>query len=144
MVLGHLLEIAGGIPGRKILYDVIYSFHVPAFLFLSGMFARLDRGRFLFGLCLPYLALQVLYLSWARLLGEQQTQLEFARPYWLLWYLFALMVYHVCCPSTTLPAGRDRCCWWQGPLHWRYWRALTGPSAIPGAPPGCLFFSPGF
>ena len=98
VVLGHLLEIAGGIPGRKILYDVIYSFHMPAFLFLSGMFARLDRGRFLFGLCLPYLALQVLYLSWARLLGEQQTQLEFARPYWLLWYLFVLMLYTLLLP----------------------------------------------
>lgn len=108
VVLGHLLEIAGGIPGRKILYDVIYSFHMPAFLFLSGMFARLDRGRFLFGLCLPYLALQVLYLSWARLLGEQQTQLEFARPYWLLWYLFALMVYHVLLPVYDTPSRQGQ------------------------------------
>ena len=108
VVLGHLLEIAGGIPGRKILYDVIYSFHMPAFLFLSGMFARLDRGRFLFGLCLPYLALQMLYLSWARLLGEQQTQLEFARPYWLLWYLFALMVYHVLLPIYDTPSRQGQ------------------------------------
>ena len=43
VVLGHLLEIAGDFPHRELLYELIYSFHMPAFLFLSGMFARFDR-----------------------------------------------------------------------------------------------------
>ena len=30
---------------------------MPAFLFLSGMFARFDRGKFIFGMALPYLVL---------------------------------------------------------------------------------------
>ncbi len=108
VVLGHLLELANAVPGQKILYDVIYSFHMPAFLFLSGMFARLDRGKFLFGLCLPYLALQVLYLAWARMLGEPNVKLEFSQPYWLLWYLFVLIVYHALLPIYDTPSREGR------------------------------------
>ncbi len=108
VVLGHLLELTRAVPGRKILYDVIYSFHMPAFLFLSGMFARLDRGKFLFGLCLPYLALQMLYLGWVRMLGDADAQLEFSRPYWLLWYLFALIVYHALLPIYDTPSRQGR------------------------------------
>lgn len=51
-VLGHLLEIAGEFPHRELLYALIYSFHMPAFLFLSGMFARFDRTKWLFGMAL--------------------------------------------------------------------------------------------
>lgn len=42
VVFGHLLEL---FPGAEKLYRVIYSFHMPAFLFLSGYFARLDLRR---------------------------------------------------------------------------------------------------
>ena len=34
VVLGHLLEIAVEFPQKEILYTLIYSFHMPAFLFL--------------------------------------------------------------------------------------------------------------
>ncbi|WP_297195804.1 acyltransferase family protein [uncultured Flavonifractor sp.] len=40
VVLGHLLEITPDIPYKRELYYLIYSFHMPAFLFLSGIFAR--------------------------------------------------------------------------------------------------------
>ena len=108
VVLGHLLEIARGIPHWKILYDVIYSFHMPAFLFLSGMFARLDRGKFLFGLCLPYLGLQVLYQIWDGFLLERSVEVGIAQPYWLLWYLFALIIYHLLLPIYDTPDRQKR------------------------------------
>ena len=86
VVLGHLLELAEGFPHREFLYAVIYSFHMPAFLFLSGMFARFDRIRYIFGLALPYLLLQTLYTSFVHALGDPYVHVEFSRPYWLLWY----------------------------------------------------------
>ena len=92
MVLGHLLEVASAFPHKQVIYTVIYSFHMPAFLFLSGMFARFDRVKWLFGLCLPYLALQTLYILFARQMYDPGLPLQFSQPYWLLWYLFALAV----------------------------------------------------
>ena len=50
VVLGHLLEICGSFPGAGFLYRTIYSFHMPAFLFLSGYLPVLTGGR-LFSVC---------------------------------------------------------------------------------------------
>ena len=108
VVLGHLLELAEGFPHREFLYAVIYSFHMPAFLFLSGMFARFDRIHYIFGLALPYLLLQTLYTSFVHALGDPYVHVEFSRPYWLLWYLFALMVYTALLPVYDSPSRWGR------------------------------------
>ena len=63
---------------------MIYSFHMPAFLFLSGMFARFDRIHYIFGLALPYLLLQTLYTSFVHALGDPYVHVEFSRPQRLL------------------------------------------------------------
>lgn len=108
VVLGHLLEIAGEFPYKEILYAVIYSFHMPAFLFLSGMFARFDRGKWIFGMALPYLVLQGLYTAFVEKLGDPYVHVQFSRPYWILWYLFVLMIYTLLLPvyDAPSPAGR--------------------------------------
>lgn len=108
VVLGHLLEIAGEFPQKEILYTLIYSFHMPAFLFLSGMFARFDRGKWIFGMALPYLLLQWVYTAFVEKLGDPWVHVQFSRPYWILWYLFVLMIYTLLLPvyDTPSPAGR--------------------------------------
>lgn len=104
VVLGHLLEIAGEFPHRELLYALIYSFHMPAFLFLSGMFARFDRAKWLFGMALPYLLLQWLYTAFVEKLGDPWVHVQFSRPYWILWYLFVLMVYTILLPVYDTPS----------------------------------------
>lgn len=108
VVLGHLLEIAGEFPHRELLYELIYSFHMPAFLFLSGMFARFDRIKWIFGMAVPYLIFQWLYTSFVEKLGDPYVHVQFSRPYWILWYLFVLAVYTLLLPvyDTPSPAGR--------------------------------------
>lgn len=108
VVLGHLLEIAGEFPHKETLYTLIYSFHMPAFLFLSGMFARFDRGKFIFGMALPYLVLQALYTSFVEKLGDSYVHVQFSRPYWLLWYLFVLMLYTLLLPVYDIPSRWGR------------------------------------
>ncbi|MBM6723845.1 acyltransferase family protein [Pseudoflavonifractor phocaeensis] len=81
VVLGHLLEIAGEFPHKETLYTLIYSFHMPAFLFLSGMFARFDRGKFIFGMALPYLVLQTFYTSFVEKLGDSYVHMQFSTPH---------------------------------------------------------------
>lgn len=108
VVLGHLLEITGEFPHKELLYDFIYSFHMPAFLFLSGMFARFDRVKWIFGMAMPYLLLQWLYTAFVEKLGDPYVHVQFSRPYWILWYLFVLAVYTLLLPvyDAPSPAGR--------------------------------------
>ena len=108
VVLGHLLEIAGEFPHKETLYAVIYSFHMPAFLFLSGMFARFDRSKWIFGMALPYLVLQWLYTAFVEKLGDPWVHVQFSRPYWILWYLFVLAIYTLLLPVYDAPSPTGR------------------------------------
>lgn len=108
VVLGHLLEIAGEFPHKETVYAVIYSFHMPAFLFLSGMFARFDREKWIFGMALPYLALQWFYTAFVEKLGDPYVHVQFSRPYWILWYLFVLAIYTLLLPVYDLPSRWGR------------------------------------
>ena len=44
VLLGHFLELFVGAFSSD-LYKIIYSFHMPAFLFLTGFFARFNRRK---------------------------------------------------------------------------------------------------
>lgn len=108
VVLGHLLEIAGEFPHWELLYELIYSFHMPAFLFLSGMFARFDRIKWIFGMAVPYLLFQWIYTSFVGKLGDPYVHVQFSRPYWILWYLFVLAIYTLLLPIYDVPSPAGR------------------------------------
>lgn len=83
VVFGHLLEL---FPGAEKLYRVIYSFHMPAFLFLSGYFAHLDIRRLLW----PYLLFQLVFPLCDTLLFGDRFTFRLILPYWICWYLLTL------------------------------------------------------
>ena len=89
VVFGHLLEpLSGGTV--NFLYLLIYSFHMPAFIFLSGWFSgRTTLRRTLTGVLLPYLVFQLAYLLYAGL------PVQFYAPYWIMWYLFTLFLWRL-------------------------------------------------
>ena len=92
VVFGHLLEPQYG-GGPNFLYLMIYSFHMPAFIFLSGWFSRNSAlKKNLTGVLLPYLVFQVVYLLYAGL------PVQVYSPYWILWYLFALFLWRLPAP----------------------------------------------
>ena len=88
VVLGHLLERGGRESGG---YLLIYTFHMPAFLFLSGWFARFQPRRLL-TLAGLYLCFQFLYRAMESILFHAPFSLELFTPYWLLWYLPVLLL----------------------------------------------------
>lgn len=98
VVMGHLLELSTSIPFQTAAYKCIYTFHMPAFLFLSGMFASFRRSRIVFSLLMPYLVAQVAYRYFESWLSGSDLHLTFLQPFWLLWYLFALLIYHCLLP----------------------------------------------
>lgn len=112
VVFAHLLEIRSPFPLGGALYRMIYSFHMPVFLFLCGWFAMFDRIKLLFGLFFPYLMLQTAYVFFQRWLYGTDVLLQFTTPYWLLWFLLALFFYHLLLPLYDVASPRMRLAAW--------------------------------
>lgn len=108
VVLGHLLEYSGSFPGAGFLYRTIYTCHMPAFLFLTGYFARFDRRKIIRGWVIPYVLFQTAYLLFDRWLYGTETALQYTTPYWILWYLVASTLYHLLLPMYDVASRRQQ------------------------------------
>jgi len=91
VVFGHCLETFeyyGGI------YRIIYLFHMPAFIFISGYFMRFSLKKLLVDYLYPYVIFQILYLAFDSLfISGDMFEIQFTNPYWILWYLMAMILY---------------------------------------------------
>ena len=94
VVLSHFLELCPGDATETPVYLTIYSFHMPAFIFLSGLFSKYSKGN-MRRLAAIYILFQLLYRSFARfclgITGALTPSAILTLPYWLLWYLPVLL-----------------------------------------------------
>ena len=90
VVFGHLLELVITKGHAKYIYELIYSFHMPFFIFLSGYFYKFNFSRILQKLFCPYVVMQTVYLLFDRWILGNNTTLQYHKPYWILWYLLAM------------------------------------------------------
>ncbi len=97
VVLGHLLEL---VPGQKSewLYYVIYTFHMPAFVYITGYFSRPDSGKRFFTIVYTYILYQIFYLIFQRYGLGLEVPIQFTYPYWLLWYLVSMSSWQLILP----------------------------------------------
>lgn len=99
VVFGHMLELfMGKNSPERVLYLVIYSFHMPLFAFVSGVFARYNPVKIKNNMIYPYLIFQTLYLLFSNRILEKDADVQYTTPYWLLWYLFAIIVWNLVLP----------------------------------------------
>lgn len=83
------------------LYTVIYLFHMPAFIFISGYFAKSFRkkGYLLKSfqkILLPYFLFQIIYSVVYYLIGKEETiEFDFLQPHWSLWFLLSLFFWNL-------------------------------------------------
>lgn len=90
------------------IYVGIYSFHMPLFVFLSGIFARerlegRDYSKIVWTLVLPLVVFQLLYIGMSRLTGWYEYSLF--TPYWLLWFIASMIFWRLLLPLFASPAG---------------------------------------
>lgn len=99
VLMGHFMELFKG-ELTSDFYKIIYSFHMPAFLFLTGFFARFDRRKIVFHLIYPYILFQILYRIFDALIYKEKGTftIEFGTPYWLLWYLLVTIFCYLLLP----------------------------------------------
>ncbi len=94
VVFGHVLERIY-FPGNKWLYQAIYAFHMPAMVFLSGLYYKRNNTKLWRTTFLPYLIFQVIYLAEAAWEGGKPLVLQFSTPSWILWYMLALVLWNL-------------------------------------------------
>lgn len=98
VIAGHLMEVCTAGKSGLPLYRVIYSFHMPVFMLISGFFGkfRIQKLLKLGGL---YLVFQVAYHVFVQVILRHiplgSLSISFTTPYWLLWYLL-VMLYNTC------------------------------------------------
>ncbi len=94
MVFGHILEFAHTRPGNFEAYVIIYSFHMPLFVFISGYFSKnVDKVRenAFSSLFVPYL----LFTMLNGIILDGKVLINPFQPAFALWYLLALFAWRL-------------------------------------------------
>ena len=82
------------------LYLVIYLFHMPAFILISGHFSKEiksleDLKKIGKTLLLPYIIFQVLYSLYYKNIFGDVVEIEFFEPRYALWFLLSMIMWKV-------------------------------------------------
>ncbi|MEU4656685.1 acyltransferase family protein [Streptomyces sp. NPDC023723] len=106
VAMGHSWEpLKGDSRVLEGLYQVVYAFHMPAFIIISGFFSRSfdmrpDRlRRLLTGVVVPYVLFETAYSLFNRYAGGSPDQeISLLDPWYLTWFLIALFVWRLTTP----------------------------------------------
>lgn len=83
------------------LYTFIFLFHMPAFIMISGYFAKGYRKKGYFiksikKILIPYVIFQIIYSLFYFLSGESTSlHINFFQPHWTLWFLMSLFCWNI-------------------------------------------------
>lgn len=93
VVFGHFIEIYITKDNKiRYIYEFIYIFHMPLFIFISGYFSKkIDgiRKKSINNLLIPYIILNFLYYTYSYLI-EGNHKINFFYPGFTLWYILSL------------------------------------------------------
>lgn len=90
VVFGHAITYYES-PIKNYLYQFIYSFHMPAFAFVSGLcHPKKIQYKKLIMLMVQYISLQTVFLIFESIVQNKAIELQYHVPFWILWYIFAL------------------------------------------------------
>ncbi|MCT2195201.1 acyltransferase family protein [Paenibacillus sp. p3-SID1389] len=108
VVVGHIIIPLNSGVTFKPLFTLIYSFHMPLFIFISGYFSKNIGSdnygkRIIANLLIPYLIFETLYsLFDYYLITDNQEKLTFTylTPYWIMWFLVSMICWKLVLPYT--------------------------------------------
>ena len=98
VVLGHFLLSRTDLALANTLVLLIYSFHMPAFAFVSGHLSQSPRSRSaekIAQLVVAYVVFNGLFVIWAAFRGSD---VLITYPYYSMWYLIALVIWRLTAP----------------------------------------------
>ena len=89
VVFGHLLELYS----INLLYVIIYLFHMPMFIYISGRFAKGNLKSIVNKVYIYIIWETIYFLVYKYVLNQNMTLSYVKSPIWILWYIFALIVW---------------------------------------------------
>ncbi|KGX87164.1 acyltransferase family protein [Pontibacillus litoralis] len=101
VVFGHVIQpYIDQEPFLNVIYFWIYTFHMPAFIFMAGYFAKgtLSKGYVIYlmkKLLVPYAVFQIVYTFYYLLIGKEDWLHSPFEPHWSLWFLISLFCWHL-------------------------------------------------
>ncbi|WP_051877224.1 acyltransferase family protein [Streptomyces natalensis] len=106
VAMGHTWEpLTHGGRAAMALYMTVYTFHIPAFILISGYFSRgfdfspAKLKRLITSVAVPYLVFEILYTFFQRWLQDDPNEpISLTNPYYLDWFLAALFVWRLTTP----------------------------------------------
>ncbi|WND23994.1 acyltransferase family protein [Streptomyces janthinus] len=106
VAMGHSWEpLRDGSRAASALYMVVYAFHMPAFIIISGYFSRtFDAGpgrirRLITGLAVPYVVFETAYTLFTRWTDQEPDRpISLLDPLYLTWFLAALFIWRLTTP----------------------------------------------
>nr|WBO78003.1 acyltransferase family protein [Streptomyces sp. SBE_14.2] len=106
VAVGHAWEpLRDGSRTVETLYTFVYSFHMPAFIIISGYFSRsFDASpgrlrRLITGVAVPYIVFETAYPLFKRFVGgDPDMEISLLDPWYLTWFLAALFIWRLTTP----------------------------------------------
>ncbi len=104
VVIGHAWTLLPDDPINRHLYDFLYSWHIPAFVLVTGY---LSRGftwtgprlwRLVRTVAVPYVLFECAFGLFRIYVGGERLEDLFVDPHWPLWYLPALFLWRLVTP----------------------------------------------
>lgn len=103
VLIGHFIEpVIDKKNVFRTLFLLIYSFHIPAFVLISGYFTKSTRGFFttlkqiIIKLLIPYIVFQTLYSVFDSFFAKGTgITVNFVNPYWIMWFLLCLIYWRL-------------------------------------------------
>ena len=93
VIFGHLigsLKVSGG----EAIWNLIYTFHMPLFVLISGYLSKREKLN-VATILKPLLAFQLINVLTLSVLGHEFTYTYVLIPYWTLWYLLSLVFWRI-------------------------------------------------
>ncbi|MER5306417.1 acyltransferase family protein [Streptomyces sp. NPDC002773] len=105
VVMGHLWPaVIEGSRATRGLYMLVYAFHMPVFILISGYLSRSYTGRpdqlkrLLTGVAVPYVVFEVAYTLFTRWGTGGFRPISLLHPTYLMWFLIALFIWRLTTP----------------------------------------------
>ena len=109
VVVGHAIGLVEATQGSHWVYDFIYLWHIPAFVFVSGYLSKSfewDRRRMknlVYTLAVPYLIFEPALFYFRRIVADEDvTGPLWLEPHWTMWYLIVLLMWRLITPILKL------------------------------------------
>ncbi len=107
VVVGHSWTLLPDVSTSSPVYVFLYSFHVPAFVLVTGYlsrsftFTRRNLHKLLTTVVVPYLVFETLLALFRTVVGHENFGVLYVSPHWPMWYLTVLFLWRLATPLLT-------------------------------------------